>query len=437
MRKLLLILTLLLLAACQSDVPASDGTPTLLAFPTMTPGQVIRGPLPTVIALPLDGGSQSNPATAIALANRPTATPNYQSCPAPNAEAALVSTAPTSSREIDDTLLRFLNDGGSVQQLEITLREDWDVLGDDGSVRGDLDLTREGTAEIFVSYRAPDEGGALVIFGCSDGRYLIRYQTIIGGEAAPTIINTSDLNVDVRPDLLFASEVCDGGSCQYITRLVTWNPERGRFINLLSGELATDEVPSIEDIDADRVSELVVRLTDPGNSSTGPLRTGFTVYDWNGVVYTRSVTQLNPPRFRIQVVHQADAALAAGNAEEAIALYNLALTDPSLENWYNDDQMALQIYTQYRMLLAYADIEDARQIELHASILQAYPDPATAPVFAELAKTFWNALQVTNNLHSACLEVQDIITTRQDALELMNRYGSRSPVYTATSLCPF
>jgi hypothetical protein len=44
---------------------------------------------------------------------------------------------------------------------------------------------------------------------------------------------------------------------------------------------------------------------------------------------------------------------------------------------------------------------------------------------------------VTNNLHSACLEVQDIITARQEALTLLNRYGSRSPTYTATDVCPF
>lgn len=436
MCKLLPILTLLLLAACQSNVPANDGTPTSIAFPTMTPGHVVRGALPTVVALPLDGVSQSNPATAIALANRPTATPNYQSCPAANEGAELVESVPASSSELDDTLLRFLNDGGSVQQLETTARDSWGILGEEGAVRGDLDLTREGTAELILSYVDPDAGGSLLIFGCADGRYLPRYQTTIGGEEAPTILNSSDLNVDARPDLLVSGEVCDE-SCQYVTRLVTWDPERGRFINLLNSELASDELPSIEDIDADRVSELVVRLTSSGDASTGPLRTGFTVYDWNGVVYTRSVTQLNPPRFRIQVVHQADAALAAGNTEEAIALYELALNDPSLENWHNDDQAVLQPYIQYRLLLAYSDIEDPRRVELHAAILQAYPDSATAPVYAELAKTFWNALQVTNNSHSACLEVQDIIGARQDALELINRYGSRSPTYTATSLCPF
>jgi hypothetical protein len=436
MRKLLLIL-ILLLAACQGDVPASnDAAPTAIIFPTMTPGQVLRGPLPTVVALPLDGGNLSNPATAIALANRPTATPNYQACPASSADVVLNETPPTNPREIDDTLIRFLNDGGTAQAVEIALREAWDMLGDDGIVRADLDLTGEGTAEIILSYDAPQDGGTLAIFGCADGRYLTRYQTVVGSDSPPLLANTGDMNVDGRPDLLFAGQVCDE-ACQYITQLVTWDAARGRFINLLSGEIASDEVPSVEDLDADRVGEIVVRLNNPGNAETGPLRTGFTMYDWNGVVYTRSVTQLNPPRFRIQVIQQADAAIASGNTAEAIGLYELALNDPSLENWHNDDQPILQSYVQYRLLLAYSDVEDPRRIELHASILQTYPDSAAAPVYAELAKTFWNALQVTNNLHSACLEVQDIITTRQEALALLNRYGSRSPTYTSANVCPF
>lgn len=437
MRKLLLIL-ILVLAACESTTPAANNAePTALPFPTMTPGRVVRGALPTVVSLPLDGSNLSNPATAIALANRPTATPNYQTCPATNPDVELAATAPSSEREINDTLIRFLNEGGTVQAMEITLRETWGILRDDDLLRGDLDLTGEGTPEIVLSYAAPDDGGALVIVGCADGRYLVRYELVTGGTTPPALLNTGDLNVDGRPDLLFASEACTGSTCSYSSQLVTWNADRGRFINLLSGGLTSEEPPSIEDIDADRVSEIIIRLTNPGNSETGPLRTGFTVYDWNGAVYTQSVTQLNPPRFRIQVVQQADAALASGNTSEAIALYNLALTDPSLENWYNDDQTVLQSYVQYRLLLAYSDAEDPRGLELQGAILQQYPDPATSPVYAEMAKTFWNALQVTNNLHSACLEVQDIITARQEGLTLLNRYGSRSPTYTAADVCPF
>jgi hypothetical protein len=50
---------------------------------------------------------------------------------------------------------------------------------------------------------------------------------------------------------------------------------------------------------------------------------------------------------------------------------------------------------------------------------------------------FWNALQVTHNLHSACVEVQAIINAWPEAVGLLNRYGSRSPVYNASDLCPF
>ncbi|MCC6802943.1 MAG: hypothetical protein IT319_08665 [Anaerolineae bacterium] len=54
-----------------------------------------------------------------------------------------------------------------------------------------------------------------------------------------------------------------------------------------------------------------------------------------------------------------------------------------------------------------------------------------------MALDFWTAVQVTNNLHSACLRVQEVVLARPDALDLLNRYGSRSPTYAAADLCPF
>jgi hypothetical protein len=54
-----------------------------------------------------------------------------------------------------------------------------------------------------------------------------------------------------------------------------------------------------------------------------------------------------------------------------------------------------------------------------------------------MALDFWNAYQITNDLHAACLRAQETVTARPDALELLNRYGSRSPTYTAADLCPF
>lgn len=429
MWKRLLLILLPILAACQTTAPAAEA-PTAVAFPTMTPGRVVEAPLAPALSVPLNG--LSNPATAIALANRPTATPNYRTCPPPDESLTLDAAAPTNAQLMDDAITRFLSAGGTVARLESTMRDEWNVLG---SISSDLDLTTEGTPEILITYTSPDEGGVLLIEGCIDGRYLTRYQAALGG-ATPEILSTVDLNYNDIPDVLFASRDCTA-ACVYHTQLVTWNPERGRFINLLGGAITSDTLPTIQDIDSDQVSELVVRFDDPGNAQTGPLRTGYTVYDWNGTGYVQSVTQLNPPRFRVQMIQAADAAFAAQNMDEAISLYNLALSSGSLENWYNDDTETLRAYALYRLLLAYAYTENDQRLALQQTIQQTYPDLAAAPPYAQLALDFWNADQITNNLHSACQKVQEDTLARPEALTLLNRYGARSPTYTAADLCPF
>lgn len=437
MLKRLLPILILIVAACQPNIPADD-VPTQVSFPTVTPGRLVEAALPTPVGVLLDGSGLSNPATVIAAANRPTSTPDYQSCPAPNPSAALEATAPANARLMDDAIARFLSDGGTAVSLEATLRDQWGVLGELGVVRGDVDLTGEGTPEIIISYQTPDEGGVLLIEGCIDGRYLTRYQAALGG-GVPLVDTVGDLNHNSIPEVLFSSQDCQASAdaCVYHTQAVTWNVERGRFVNLLGGAVTSDQIPALQDVDDDQVSELIVRFDDSGSAQTGPLRSGYTIYDWNGVSYVESISQLNPPRFRIQVIQEADGAFAAQNMDDASALYNLSLGSATLENWYNDDATTLRAYALYRLLLAYSFTEDDRRLNVQQTIQTDYPDPATAPPYAQMALEFWTATQVTNNLHSACVRVQEVILARPDALDLLNRYGSRSPTYTAADLCPF
>lgn len=426
---------LLMLAACQPSPPPAVGGPTVIPFPTMTPGRTVRGILPTPAGLPLSGSNLANPATAVALANRPTVTPNYAACPS-LASPRLPDAVPATAREINDEIARFLAEGGAPAALESVLRAGWGLPG--SFIRSDLDLTGEGTRDILIGYASPDEGGALVILGCADGRYRLHYQGALGGEA-PQVLQTGDQNQDRLTDVLFSSRVClDEDECSYETQLITWQPLEGRFITLLlDGTIESPEMPVSSDVDGDRVLEVIIRLTSRGTASTGPLRTGVTIFDWNGSHYLRSITQLDPPFFRVQVIHEADRNLQRSEVERAIALYELALNDASLGNWYNDDPQVLTSYALYRLLTAYAFTEDERLLTTYQTITQTYPDPAAAPVYAAMSSAFWNALQVTNNLRSACLEVRDIIAARPEALGLLNRYGSSSPTYAANDLCPF
>lgn len=430
----LMALLLLIVAACQTAPPPAAG-PTIIPFPTMTPGALIRGFLLTPAPRPVEGDGLSNPATAVALANRPTATPDFARCP-PAAEVTLPQ-QPSAGRVIADAVVRYLSDGGSAATLDATIRGQWNILNDNGLVRADLDLTGEGVADVLMSYRAPDDGGSLLIAGCGDGRYNVRYLSSFGGDT-PTVIQIGDLNADGRPDILFASQTCaKKDQCTYGTQLITWRPDLARFVSLLERDISSDRLPTVNDVDGDHVSEIVVRRDNPGNSTTGPLRTGVDIYDWNGATYVRSIVQPDPPRFRILVIQDADSAFARLDMNEAIRLYRLALDNANLQPWRSDEGPVLQSYSLYRILLAHSYLDDRQNLDAYQAIVDAYPDPATAPVYAALSTSFWNAFQITNNLHSACVEVQKLIEQKPEALDLLNRYGDRSPTTSADMLCPF
>lgn len=434
---LLIVVGLFLLTGCQpTTVDPQNLPPTPIPFPTVTPGRVIQGALPEVVGIPLDGSGISNPATAVALANLPTATPDYKSCP--SSGNAVEPEQPANGRSVLTNLVNYLINGGAPATVG-KLFTDWGILTSDGQIRSDIDFTGEGTPDLLLTYAAPDDGGTIAILSCVAGQYTALYQTITGG-TAPKILAIGDLNADNKPDVLYDSYACssdDTRNCTYRTQLITWSADDGQFVSLLNGPIISTQPPEFKDVDNDRIQELVVKLTDTGDATTGPLRTGVNIYDWNGSGYVLSIVQLDPPQFLIQVVQEADRNFARQTMDKAIPLYEQALAGGSLRYWLNDEPTYLKSYILYRLLLAQAYSDSKNLLTTFQSALSAYPDANNAPVYVAMINSFWNGYQVTNNLHSACLEVQAIISARPEAVGLLNRYGNRSPSITAQDLCPF
>ncbi|MCC6615069.1 MAG: hypothetical protein IT320_16450 [Anaerolineae bacterium] len=431
----LFCLIAIVLVGC-APASVADAPPTAIPFPSMTPGHYAAGEMPTQMALALDGGLALNPAS-ILNPNQATATPSFNRCPA--AADPELEPQPAIAREMDAAMIRFLDAGGDPARLEEDLRSQWGVLGSSGFVRSDIDFSGEGAPEIIVSYLAQDGGGSLLIAGCADGHMRAVYEATLGGEP-PQILWSNDMTFDGAIELLFSSRVCSGtteDTCVYRTQLIHWLDRLGQLVNLLGSPVEASRQPTVEDVDQDQVYELVVRQDDDGDADTGPKRTGLDVYDWNGGSYVLSLRQLDPPQYRIQIVQQADAAFKAESYDEAIELYQQVLSDSGLRSWQNDDEQTLPTYAVYRLMLVYAFLEDERRVELYQSIQQNYPDIAAAPVYIRMAQAFWDALQITNNLRSACLEVESIIAVQPEALGLLNRYGSESPTYNANDVCPF
>lgn len=408
----------------------------------MTAGRQISGDLP-LQSIQIADNDLANPATVAANVNRPTPTPNLRACPAQSGGLSL-AVLPSSAADANNAIANYLTLGGTFTDLEDQMINDWDVLGDDGFIRSDTDLTGEGTPDIIVSYTAPGNLGAMSVFTCSNGQYLPRYQIVSEGEIPPLLVWLGDINNDFLNDLMYATYICDEDeTCEYTSQIVSWEAERGRFVNLVNGTMQSFNIPTLNDIDNDDVAEIVITLDNRGTSETGPLRTGVNIYDWDGSVYTLSIIQLDPPRYIVQLAHEADRLFGRLQTREAATLYRQALDDEDLRYWFNDGPNTLIPYILYRIILTdtfNGDFENRQTIV--GQLNEEYPidantNPARLPVYVEMAYAFLAGWDATNNISNACQQVRDVIESRPEAVELLNRYGSRSPQYVPNDLCPF
>ncbi|MFQ3673657.1 MAG: hypothetical protein SNJ83_08685, partial [Aggregatilineales bacterium] len=174
---------------------------------------------------------------------------------------------------------------------------------------------------------------------------------------------------------------------------------------------------------------------------TGPLRRGVHIYDWNGSSYVLSIVQLEPPRYYIQIAHEGDRQFSQLRMAEAAATFQLLADAEGLRYWFNDEAEWLRSYALYRLLLAYAYLDDPRQGDVFAEIVTQFPlvegSADALPVYAQMAYRFLEAVQRGEGLHQACREALELAGERREALTRLNRYGTRSPVYATLDLCPF
>ncbi|MEL6268523.1 MAG: hypothetical protein AAFU54_07840 [Chloroflexota bacterium] len=436
---LLCIVFALVASACTtaSSIPTATLQPTDVPFPTITPGSRITGFLPT--PPPAYADLLANPATAVAAASLPTPTPDYATCPPTDPDASLPGIL-ASGTTVNGSIVTYLNNGGIPARIEQALT-DAEIVTSVGTVRNNFDITGEGTPEIVVAYGEPENQGSVLLLTCESGRYVIRYQNTWDGNA-PELLRIGDMNADGINDMLFAIEDCSelDELCEFRAVMVTWNPNAGTFYNLMNLPPDGDSVPQFLDVDSDGVVEIITQQTDNGNSQTGPIRTGSRIYDWNGETYVLSVSQPNPIRFLIQAVHEADRAFREERYNDAARLYLYAFEDGETElgYWFGGaERDILRSYILYRILLTFVFAENGDPLSAYEQTRGAFPNLEEAPIYARMSDTFWQSYQESNNLNVACTSVQELIRTRTDATQLLNRYGTRNPTYTPQSLCPF
>uniref|UniRef100_UPI002B707D6D hypothetical protein n=1 Tax=Aggregatilinea sp. TaxID=2806333 RepID=UPI002B707D6D len=375
----------------------------------------------------------------------PAAGPNYQpsECPAPG-----VPTPPQRPANFNDTsalIARFLSAGGSPTVLEATLRN-WGAITDRGGiVQADTDLTGDGTLEVIVTAYNPAaynpeallNAGQMFVYGCDSGGYRLLYSTAYNASVAlPQMLRVGDMNTDVRNELVYQTETCNGASCYKEAKILTWNALLGTFQELNNGQIiAINGRIGIADVEGDGVLELTAQINPPGTTQSGPPHAVLDTWDWDGTEYVLARRDDQGGLYRIHAIYAADDLARAGSTRDAIYAYDDVRENDDLLTWnVSGEYEALRAYAAFRIVILYASLGNARAEDWFNTLQAENPPGGTGNGFAQMGAAFMDNFRATGDAHAAC--AQAISAGAANTLSVMNRYGTNNRTYTPTDLCP-
>ena len=348
------------------------------------------------------------------------------------------------------------------------------------------DLTNDGQPEILL------KTGALSILGCDPGGS--RGYTVMGqfmddiDLVPPHILAIQDLNRDGFPELLLTSRAFGGFSTTDLLQICSWDGQEFSSVAVLHptypyynlGDLDFLEIQgrlwgityhagSVNVLDDDRngTVEFIINSGIPGHPdliASGPWRRAQDVFTWNGEAYVLLHSDIDPPIYRFQALHDADQAALWGEYERALALYQDVIFSDLLLGWSPElyEQQAYSFFVdstptpfpvpaeEYYHLAAYARF---RILVLHAlhgydrdgqivfdTLVEKFPEGQPGHASVVLAEAFWPVYLATHDVGQACTQaLQAVGDDAEDILYWLDGdfHGIQAPDYQRIDLCPF
>jgi hypothetical protein len=374
---------------------------------------------------------------------------------------------------ISSSIVEDLNSGASYDQLisAVPAGSDNPIYFEDPLVQ---DLTGDGVNELAVRSLADT-----FIFGCLDGEYRLLHDEASSG-SAPSLLFTSDMNLDGIPDLVFAGQVTSGPMT--VVNIVEWDGssfvpliqachgDNARKTSALARQLywyQTNWLPrepgqcfpypyvdgvaevQLRDLDGNGTQELVI--TDHGPSSFdslynfGPWRGKTTVFEWDGFHFLYSSLTIDRPDYRFQALQDADREFLLGNYDQALSLYQDVVFSDKLEWWTPErirypidareaeafntpapatpqpdpsEYKALAAYARYRIVLNHI----ARGWTTPAQTVleglhSAFSGDVIGAPYVQAADLLWTSFQESQDLASACGHVVEYFDQHPELLE--------------------
>ena len=366
-------------------------------------------------------------------------------------------TLPQAAPPIDaypDLLTLYLNAGGSITSLEQQMMT-WGAIVDDpnlfgngsaGLVRDDVDFDGDGLRDVLVVAlnRQPEMPsvaeypGRLFMFICRGAAYGLAYQVSNDDYSSfPVVRLLDDLNADGRTDLLYEFITCGAHTCYDDYHGLRWDAEAATFVDLLAEQRA-EPYASVEAQDRDGVQEIVVHGGAIGSVGAGAQRTYDYIYAWDGEQYALSDKVLTSDEFVIHIVNDADAALDSGGYDEALTLYQRALTDPNLLNFGDTRSLDLDRYAQYKIIVTLAAMGDYDAAQNnYRDLLANFSETQPGGEFVMDARRFWTVFSTNRDIVAACMAVVDSLAVNYAENSPLNQFGYANRYYQPHDICPF
>ena len=349
----------------------------------------------------------------------------------------------TDYQSFPQVILEYLNAGASPEELAVTLIVNG--LGPKEQPVWAEDLTGDGVREVAVTVYDETQfpQGALLIYDCVDGRYLLAHLVISEQQFhAPLLRHIQDINADGLREVVYSSTNCGAHTCFEDVQILEYDD--GVYLAKLEGSTLEFPYPEIKltDYDHDGVYSLEVVGTTIASVGAGPQRDSINVWDFDSASRTWQLKSqsLAASPFRVHLLHDAEAAMDRGEYLIASLLFQQVIEDENLLEWAEPEEEYnnLAAYAYFKRVVAAVFLDDRAAAERLFSELEDEFARSDQYAYVEMAEVFLEE-SAASGLEDGCTAAR----LYADANEFViltplgsEVYGYANPDLGAADVCP-
>ena len=253
-----------------------------------------------------------------------------------------------------------------------------------------------------------------------------------GGGQDFFVMTVVDVTGDGRRDITYGETACGANTCTTIVRVLVRDGDGYRNAAV---DIAVPTATSFgfDDVTGDGVADLTIEGGTFGSIGAGPARPFQFVYSAVGGNFAEIARVGLPTSYLVWIIADGNTAFDAGDYVGALALYGLAASDGSLDEFVPGAGPELMALAQLR-----ASITQLRLGDATAATSLAQMSSAGGGLIGALGTAYLSAIIAQPEPAIGCAALNDALTPRVAEWDAFwQQFGFGLPPFLSQQLCPF